>query len=243
LQFFQLSISVIISKKQDIFVKHLSFSKNILSNSRLNRRIRAISWEIWNAVFRFLALIFTATNPQNEFAVDSFPVSCCTKSRIDKRKIFLQKQYLGYSASKKQYFCGIKVHMIVTGEGKPVEVSLRAASESDLKVLWELELNIPPASKLYADGAYNSFDLEDILHDEHIHLLSKRGKKIVNRTRSPEEEKMISSKRQIIETAFSCITDLFPRNLRFRTEQGFLIKVFCSILAYSASFLCKNSLS
>ncbi len=50
-----------------------------------------------------------------------------------------------------------------------------------------------------------------------------------NRIRSSKEEKEISNHRQSIETAFSCIANLFPRYLRACTEQGFLVKVLCSI--------------
>jgi len=132
--------------------------------------------------------------------------------------------------------------MIVTNQGKPIEVLFNPGSESDLKTLWKMELNIPPGSTLYADGAYNSFDLEDILKGREITLLAKRGKRAKNRVRSCEEEREISSKRQIIETAFSCITDLFPRNLRACTEYGFLLKVFSSVLAYSISILCTSLL-
>lgn len=221
--------------------KNMKFFLNILSNSRLNRRIQKISWDCWNAIFRFLALIFKETS-EACFAIDSFPVFSCQKNRIDKRKLFLGKEHIGYAASKKRYFCGIKVHMLVTTTGRPIEVLFRPGSESDLKALWQMELDIPPNSNLYADGAYNSFDLEDLLQDESIALLAKRSSKAKNRVRSREEERIISSKRQIIETAFSCITDLFPRNFRMRTEQGFLIKVFSCVLAYSMSFLCNNTL-
>ncbi len=93
---------------------------------------------------------------------------------MDKRKLFLEKSYLGFAASKKQYFCGIKVHMLVTGDGKPVEVHFKSGAISDVKVLWSMELDIPKDALLYADGAYNSFDLEDVLQDEGIKLLAKR---------------------------------------------------------------------
>lgn len=101
-----------------------------------------------------------------------------------------------------------------------------------------MELDIPIDSKLYADGAYNCFELEDILDNEGIKLLTKRGIQARNRVRSREEEREISSKRQRIETAFSSITSLFPRHLRVVTERGFMIKVFSFVIAYSVSFLC-----
>lgn len=67
--------------------------------------------------------------------------------------------------------------MIVTPRGQPVEVYFKPGAESDLTVLWKMELDIPSNSILYADGAYNCFDIEDVLKDEAITLLAKRGTK------------------------------------------------------------------
>jgi len=106
-----------------------------------------------------------------------------------------------------------------------------------------MELDIPNEAILYADGGYNCFDLEDVLKDEGIQLLAKRGSKAKNRIRSPIEEKLISSKRQIVETAFSAIVSQFPRYIKSRTEIGFLLKIFCFILSYSISFLWQGSLA
>lgn len=194
----------------------------ILSNSRLNRRIHNIPWYCWQAVFRFLSFMFVQSDKNQTFAVDSLPVTSCQKNRIDKRKLFPQREYLGFAASKKRYFCGIKVHMLVTCDGLPVEMLLKPGSISDVNVLWEMELDIPQDSIIYADGAYNCFDLEDILAKEGMRRASK--------------EKEISSRRQIIETAFSHITNLFPRHLKARTEAGFILKVICVVLAYSNLF-------
>ena len=143
-----------------------------------------------------------------------------------------------YAPSKKKYFCGVKVHMIVTAEGKPVELEIRPASNSDLTVLWGMEIDLPADSKLYADGAYNCYDLEDILQeDSKIQLLAKRKQLNSKRKRLPEEEFRISSRRQIVETAFSCITSLLPRSIRASTERGFLLRVMTAILAYSIDCL------
>lgn len=215
----------------------------LLSNSRLNRRIHKISWSCWEAIFRFLALLAKNDSNTSYFAVDSFPVSYCQKNRIDKRKHFLAHRYIGFAASKKKYFCGIKVHMVVSNKGRPIEIQLRAGSESDITVLWQMELDIPEEAILYADGAYNCFELEDILREQGIQFMAKRGVKTKNRLRSEAEEKKISSKRQIVETAFSSILHQFPRYIRSRTERGFLLKIYCFVLSYSISFLWHGSLN
>jgi hypothetical protein len=158
-------------KRANFICKQLKLFKNILSNSRLNRRIHAIPQCVWMSISRLLALIFIRNDADSEFVIDSFPISYCEKSRIDKRKLFMKKEYIGYAASKKRYFCGIKVHMVVTSNGKPVNFEFRPGSESDLSVLWEMNLDIPPNSKLYADGAYNCFELEDVFGDDNIQFL------------------------------------------------------------------------
>lgn len=64
--------------------KKLGLFSEMLSNSRLNRRIRSISWSIWDAVFRFLSFLSKNAKDTCYFAVDSFnrqkkeiPKSCC----------------------------------------------------------------------------------------------------------------------------------------------------------------------
>ena len=193
--------------------KRLKLFPHILSGSRLNRRMHQVPVNQWNAVFRFLAFIFKNTNNDLCFAVDSLPILSCQKNRIDKRKIFLGKKYLGYAASKKKYFCGIKVHLIVTCEGKSVEICMMPRAQSDVNVLWQMTLDIPPGSWLCADGAYNCFDLEDTLFSEQILLLAKRGCRAKKRVRSHQEEREISSRRQIVETAFSQITSYLPQTI------------------------------
>ncbi len=221
------------------YFKRLGYFSNMLSNSQLNRRVRQIPWLVWITIFRFFAYLFTQRNTSKTFAVDSFPILSCQKSRIDKRRLFKETEFIGFSASKKKYFCGIKVHMIVTLQGEPVECLIRPASENDISVLWKMEIDLPPSSLLYAYGAYTCFELEDLLNeDEKITLLSKRGCKIKKRLRSDQEEKEISSRRQIVETAFSSITRLLPRTFQLRTEQGFLLRVYSAILAYCISFFC-----
>ena len=37
----------------------------------------------------------------------------------------------GYIPSKRRYFYGLRVHLVVSGAGEPVEFALEAGSESD----------------------------------------------------------------------------------------------------------------
>ena len=127
---------------------NLKYFKKILSPSRINRRLHQLPIELWAILFRCLAHIFRQRAESLEFCIDSFPVHSCAKSRIDRHKIFVGKEYLGYAPSKKRYFCGLKVHMVVTVQGDPVELNIRPASENDLSVLWKMNLDLPKGSIL-----------------------------------------------------------------------------------------------
>ena len=50
----------------------------------------------------------------------------------DCRTVYTEEKYRGYQASKKRYFYGIKVHMVVTTDGKPIEFILSPGSCSDI---------------------------------------------------------------------------------------------------------------
>ncbi len=112
-----------------------------------------------------------------------------SKNRIDKRKRFLEHRLYWVCCIKEKVFLRNQVHMIVSNQGRPIEIKLRAGSESDITVLWQMELDIPEEAILYADGAYNCFELEDILQEQGVRFMAKRGVNGKNRLRSKIEEK------------------------------------------------------
>ena len=168
-----------------------------------------------------------------EFIVDSFPVPCCQNNKIFRCKILKGKEYRGYTASKKTYFFGIKVHMITTVQGIPVEFVFTPGSESDVRGLRRFECDLREGSILYADKAYTDYIQEDLLQDAcQITLLPKR-KKNSTRQNSAHEDFFLSLKRNRIETTFSSITHLMPRCIQATTSRGFFLKVLFFILGYT----------
>jgi hypothetical protein len=56
------------------------------------------------------------------------------------------------------------VHLVVSGAGEPVEFSLAAASEADVKLFKELRLeNLPKGSIICAEKGYTDYHYEDLL--------------------------------------------------------------------------------
>ena len=68
------------------------------------------------------------------------------------------------------YFFGIKVHILTTIEGIPVEVIFTPASESDIRAFRRMNLDLEENAIIYADKAYTDYTYEDLLQDAKIHL-------------------------------------------------------------------------
>lgn len=225
------------AKARLFFLSHRYF-KNVLSKSRLNRRIHMIPQSIWMQVIFICRSILE--NPKNQdYIVDSFPVAVCQTCRSWRCKMFSTREHHGYSASKKIYFWGIKVHMIVTSDGLPVEFFFSPGSVSDVKALQEFTYDFAEDSYIFGDKAYTDYKFEDFLSQFNINLIAERK---VNATRqhSGAMRYLQKCRRKRIETVFSGITQLFPRAIHATTKQGFLLKLLLFIVAYTTSLFPVN---
>ena len=215
------------------------YFRHILSHSQLVRRVLDIPHDVWNMVFFALKILLRQGSKNDCFVIDSFPVKAYENHKSFRAKIFSEKIYHGYTASKKQYFFGIKVHMIVDTDGIPIEFTLTPGSVSDIKALQEnFSLDLPQNSVLLGDAAYTCYSLEDmLLNSAKINLIVKR-KSNHRRQNLPEEEALLSFFRNGIETVFSSITSRMPRYIKARTEKGFCLKIFLFIIAYMMHLFC-----
>lgn len=224
-------------EKARIFFYEYSYSKYTLSKSQFNRRLHAIDTYIWECLQKMLAEVFKRENFSQEYVVDSFPIQVCHNIRISRSKIYTKEHYRGYSASKRQYFFGVRVHMIATVSGKPVELIIAPGSFSDIKVFRDFDYDLPPGAIIYGDAIFNDYHWEDTLNEAaNITLLAAR-KSNSKRPHSLLNEYLINRYRKTIESTFSTITNLFPKKIHAVTAKGFQLKIFCFILSYSIASL------
>src|SRR5574337_541976 len=94
---------------------------NTISKSRFIRRLNATKREIFQGLFATMAQSFKVANTDGDYILDSFPIPVCSNIRIMRCKIYNDEKYRGYSAVREDYFFGIRVHMLVTKNGEPVE--------------------------------------------------------------------------------------------------------------------------
>jgi hypothetical protein len=222
------------------FLDEYGYIQKAISKSRFNRRLHAIDSSLWQQLFDLLAEVFKQINPDQSYVVDSLPVAVCDNIRIRHSKLYpLQKHgeaFRGYIASKRRYFYGLRVHLVSTASGEPVEFTLAAASEADISLFKELKLELPEGAIICADKGYTDYHYEDLLEDVGLHLKAQRRKR--SKREMPAWVEFLSKPiRQYIETVFSKLSAMLGGKIHAVTPRGFELKIVCFLLAFSIQCL------
>jgi len=197
---------------------------DMISRSRFNRRLHRVSG-LFLSLYKLLGHAWKQLNTESVYIIDSFPVAVCDNYRIPRAKIYRTPEYRGYIASKKRYFYGLKIHLLVTQEGQPVEFFLTPGSFGDVQALQVFDFDLPGGSTIYADKAYNDYVMEDILMEaSSLHLLPLR-KENSKRHLPPYVAYIQHHYRKFIETVGSLIEKMLPKSIHAVTSKGFELKV------------------
>lgn len=207
----------------------------MLSKSRLCRRIHDLQHSFAH-LFDTLAQAFKQSAPQADYALDTMPVPALENARIPRARLYRDACFRGYQASKRRFFFGLKLHMVVDAHGRPVEAMLTPGSVSDVRGLYGLPLDLPQGSTLIGDKGYNDAVAETLLREEGIALLPLRRSNM-KQQHEPVLRRWLRWQRKVVETAFSGIAALMPRSIHAVTPAGFEIKTFLFVLAYAISLL------
>jgi hypothetical protein len=169
------------------------------------------------------------------------PVAVCDNIRIRRCRLYPPEEhgeaFRGYISSKRRYFYGLRVHLVVTGAGEPVEFSIVAGSEADVNIFKDLQLDLPEGSKICADKAYTDYHYEDLLKEAADLQLKAQRKKNSKRPMPGWEEYLSNRIRKYIETVFSRITELFSKKIHAVTPRGFELKIVWFLLAFATQCL------
>ena len=205
---------------------------HMLSKSRFSRRLHRIK-ALFIILFDLLGTMWKTLNTDAVYVIDSLPVAVCDNIRIRRSRIYSKEDFRGYQASKKRYFYGLKIHLMVTQDGQPVECLLTPGGFGDVDALKYYAYELPNSAIIYADKAYNDYEIEDLLKEvNHIDLLPMR-KKNSKRALSPSVTFVQSYHRKRVETAGSLIEQLLPKSIHAVTSQGFELKVALFVIASS----------
>ena len=139
------------------YLRKEGYIPDMLSKSQYNRRLhRATPLLRW--LFRQIARIHKQKTEEDIYLIDSFPASVCKNIRIPQTRIYgaeegPNEEFRGYIASKDEYFFGVKVHLLVTAEGHPVEAFLTPGARNDTRAMKQFQFNLPSGSVVIGDKA------------------------------------------------------------------------------------------
>ena len=133
-------------------LQQYGYIPHMVSKSRCSRRLHRIK-DIFIMLFNLLGQIWKTLNTASIYVIDSLPIAVCDNIRIRRSKIYSDEKFRGYQASKKRYFYGLKIHLMVTQDGQPVECFLTHGGFGDVDALKYYAYELPDGAIIYADKA------------------------------------------------------------------------------------------
>lgn len=218
-------------ERSRLVLHELGLIPRLLSRSRLSRRITRLL-DLIHLLFHQLGQVLKELHWDTRYLLDSFPVAVCDNIRIARCRLAKGELYRGKVCSKRRYFYGVKVQLLATSDGLPVEFCILPGGCADLQGLAELALDLPKNAQLFVDSAYNCYEWEDYLSEiENLRLQVPR-KTNSKREREPWLEVHKSWMRKYIETTIGEVEKLFPRKIHATTLNGFLLKIALFLFAF-----------
>lgn len=208
---------------------------HMLGKSRFSRRLHHIK-PYFLTLFNLLAVFWKKHNQPQRYAVDTFPLPVCDNYRIPRAKLYQGEVYRGYQSSKKRYYYGLKLHLMTTETGYPVEFFLTPGSYYDGHGLFWFDFDLPEGALIVADKIYNNYEMEDVLDTAGLQLRPFR-KKNSKRPVSASFRYLQFHYRKMIETAGGLISNLFPKKIHATSPLGFELKIVLFVLAGSFNLL------
>ncbi len=218
-------------QRSRLVLYELGLMKRLLSRSRFSRRVNRLADLIYR-LFHQLGSVLKDLHWESRYLLDSFPVPICDNIRIHRCRIVQDERYRGKMSSKRRFFYGVRVQILATSDGIPLEFCLLPGSCADLQGLAELALDLNDSAELFVDAGYNFYEWEDYLREvEHLKLQVPR-KANSKRGREPWLEIYKSVMRKYIETTIGEISKMFPKKIHATNLNGFVLKIALFLFAY-----------
>ena len=130
----------------------------MLCKSRFSRRWHRLFLPLLD-LFDYLGIILKSLNSSSEYMKYSFPVPICEglsfeetskvytprdNIRIPKARLVSKEDYRGYIASKKRFFYGIRVQLLSTTDGIPVEFVFLPGEANDTRGITSITFKFTP---------------------------------------------------------------------------------------------------
>lgn len=162
--------------------------------------------------------------------VDSTPIRVCHNRRILSHKVF--DGIAGRGKSSTGWFYGFKLHLIVNEKGEILKFSLTSGNTNDRNPLKSKSFIEGIFGKLVGDKGYISKELNSLLSESGIELITKVRKNMKARVVNVYD-KLLLRKRAVIESINDQLKNISQiEHSRHRSPNNFLVNLFSGLIAY-----------
>ena len=217
-----------------------SYFPTLLSQSQLNRRIRALEPQL-RALQRAFAR--ELAEPSALYRVlDTTLVAAMVRVRASRKGLFCGQASFGRSASKTEWVYGFKVALVVDPQGVVTAFGLAEAA-SDERPIGDALLASDRHEVYLADKGFTGVEWERHWLEDYEALVAATPKNNSRRAWSKADRRWASGKRQIIEGVISQLKDFYGlERHRAKTLGGLLTRLAAKIAAYTLGQRINNSL-
>lgn len=207
-------------------VKTLLPGLNLLERSRFNRRCRSLG-----PVLQRIRIMLTQRCQRSDIAIiDSFPVPLCQNIRNQRAKVFRDYANIGYNATKKMWFYGLKIHVVMEADGLILNYVVTKASVHDAREAPELITNCP-CPLILADVGYVGQQLKHYFRAHGYELWTPYRANM--RGADQHNSRQLKRLRRRIESCFACLNQDGAEHNLTRSLSGFQTRLELIIFVYN----------
>lgn len=220
---------------QLIYVYWKSWFPNLPKYSTFNHRLNVVMSEFISFSDAFIHNFKTnIKNEENIVVIDSMPIILARGSRSHKAKVAKDTASLGYCASKKLFYWGVKFHLfaeyVKNSLPKPRILNITGANEHDLSAVKDIFEDFENC-KIIGDKAYINGEYKQNLAKKNVQLCTPCKLSKFKKSLTDDEtiySKIVSSFRQSIEIFFSWIIEKtgIQNASKVRSDRGLAVHIF-----------------
>jgi hypothetical protein len=213
----------------DLYLR--SYFPNLVSQSQLNRRIRALEPEL-QALQRDLADTL-ADGSEVYRVIDTTLIPAIVRVRACRKGLFAGQAAFGRCASKTEWVYGFKVALSVSPEGVITSFGL-AEVNCDERPVGEFLVELDGHDTYLADKGFSAVEWERYWLEIYGARVIATLQKSAHRAWSRAACKWASGKRQIVEGVIDQLKDVFAlERHRTKTLGGLLARLAAKVTAYT----------
>lgn len=208
-----------------------SYFPSLLSQSQLNRRIRALEPELRALQHRLSGTL--ADGSEVYRVLDTTLIPAIVRVRASRKGLFAGQASFGRNVSKTEWVYGFKVALAVSPEGVVTAFGL-APANCDERPIGEFLIRSDGHDSFLADKGFSSLRWERRWLEEYGALVAATPQTNARRAWTEGACRWAAGKRQIIEGVIWQLKDLFGLDRhRAKTLDGLLTRLAAKVAAYT----------